>query len=77
MDKEKTKQTKEKKEQPEIKLMKESSSEVCRIGEVFLSSEVVDVRDLVSIALGIIANQEVKKYLKLIDVKTSSGSYLG
>ena len=73
-----TKQTK--KEKKEIKQYFQESpnnSEQCKIGEVYMSSEIIRADQLLQLIIGALENKSVKEYLELIKIKIKTGTYTG
>ena len=74
MMKKETNQEEKKKEQPKVIALPNSFNNVesCRIGELSMTSEVLRADQLLSMLLGALKNQDVKKYLDVIKKKKQS-----
>lgn len=74
---EKTDKQPKKKQQPIYQLPAPNNPECAKVGEIYLSSEVLNAKELLGIIGGALENKEIKEYLKLIEFKKKTGTYFG
>jgi len=73
-----TKEPKSKKKEPVyIPIRQYNNAEVLELGEIRLSSEYLRCDALISLALSILKDKNVQKYLGLIEKKKHFGGYAG
>ena len=54
-----------------------NNAESCKIGELFISSEMIRADQLLLLLLGALENDNLKEYLDVVNKKKQAGNYYG
>ena len=54
-----------------------NSVEFAKVGEIVLSSEVINARELLNLISASLRNNSIKKYLGIVERKKAGGNYFG